>query len=170
MQSYHQHSKSESSPSQMWYPTRSHSSGSLQLRKDSGEITGYNPHIKNFFCLSLLLTTSFFSPLVSDCEVFPKTHPAPFSKVLTFFRKEPFALEAYYNNAKELPSTCSSLGTADFLGTLSLTNTQHKFKSKQHCLPTRPLFYVFIIFVLHYLLFLSVPTILSLVFQVCNIF
>ncbi|KAL7858487.1 hypothetical protein AOLI_G00185890 [Acnodon oligacanthus] len=39
---------------------------------------------------------------VSDCEVFPKNHPAPFSKVLTFYRKEPFSLEAYYNNPKEL--------------------------------------------------------------------
>ncbi|XP_075875756.1 heat shock 70 kDa protein 4a [Nelusetta ayraudi] len=47
---------------------------------------------------------------LSDCEVFPKNHPAPFSKVLTFFRKEPFALEAYYNNPKELPYPSSSLG------------------------------------------------------------
>uniref|UniRef100_A0AAR2LRB1 Heat shock protein 4b n=1 Tax=Pygocentrus nattereri TaxID=42514 RepID=A0AAR2LRB1_PYGNA len=39
---------------------------------------------------------------VSDCEVFPKNHAAPFSKVLTFYRKEPFSLEAYYNNPKEL--------------------------------------------------------------------
>uniref|UniRef100_A0A8C6SDW8 Heat shock protein 4a n=1 Tax=Neogobius melanostomus TaxID=47308 RepID=A0A8C6SDW8_9GOBI len=36
----------------------------------------------------------------SDCEVFPKNHAAPFSKVLTFYRKEPFTLEAYYNNPK----------------------------------------------------------------------
>uniref|UniRef100_A0A8C5XYH5 Heat shock 70 kDa protein 4 n=1 Tax=Microcebus murinus TaxID=30608 RepID=A0A8C5XYH5_MICMU len=33
----------------------------------------------------------------SDCEVFPKNHAAPFSKVLTFYRKEPFTLEAYYS-------------------------------------------------------------------------
>ncbi|KAI1234268.1 hypothetical protein IHE44_0003986 [Lamprotornis superbus] len=39
----------------------------------------------------------------SDCEVFPKNHPAPFSKVLTFYRKEPFTLEAYYSSPKELP-------------------------------------------------------------------
>uniref|UniRef100_A0A8D2NN51 Heat shock 70 kDa protein 4 n=1 Tax=Zosterops lateralis melanops TaxID=1220523 RepID=A0A8D2NN51_ZOSLA len=38
-----------------------------------------------------------------DCEVFPKNHPAPFSKVLTFYRKEPFTLEAYYSSPKELP-------------------------------------------------------------------
>uniref|UniRef100_A0A8B9Z975 Heat shock 70 kDa protein 4 n=1 Tax=Anas platyrhynchos TaxID=8839 RepID=A0A8B9Z975_ANAPL len=40
---------------------------------------------------------------LSDCEVFPKNHPAPFSKVLTFYRKEPFTLEAYYSSPKELP-------------------------------------------------------------------
>ncbi|CAJ0954227.1 unnamed protein product [Ranitomeya imitator] len=28
---------------------------------------------------------------LSDCEVFPKNHAAPFSKVLTFYRKEPFS-------------------------------------------------------------------------------
>uniref|UniRef100_A0A8C4EJV5 Heat shock protein 4a n=1 Tax=Dicentrarchus labrax TaxID=13489 RepID=A0A8C4EJV5_DICLA len=47
---------------------------------------------------------------VSDCEVFPKNHAAPFSKVLTFFRKEPFTLEAYYSNSKELPYPNCSLG------------------------------------------------------------
>uniref|UniRef100_A0A8C1BSB3 Heat shock protein 4b n=1 Tax=Cyprinus carpio carpio TaxID=630221 RepID=A0A8C1BSB3_CYPCA len=40
---------------------------------------------------------------LSDCEVFPKNHAAPFSKVLTFYRREPFSLEAYYNCPKELP-------------------------------------------------------------------
>uniref|UniRef100_A0AAQ5XFH4 Heat shock protein 4b n=1 Tax=Amphiprion ocellaris TaxID=80972 RepID=A0AAQ5XFH4_AMPOC len=34
--------------------------------------------------------------------VFPKNHAAPFSKVLTFYRKEPFSLEAYYNCPNEL--------------------------------------------------------------------
>lgn len=47
---------------------------------------------------------------LSDCEVFPKNHAAPFSKVLTFFRKEPFTLEAYYNNPKELPYPNSTIG------------------------------------------------------------
>lgn len=47
---------------------------------------------------------------LSDCEVFPKNHAAPFSKVLTFFRKEPFTLEAYYSNPKELPYTNTSIG------------------------------------------------------------
>ncbi|KAJ4929674.1 hypothetical protein JOQ06_018696 [Pogonophryne albipinna] len=47
---------------------------------------------------------------LSDCEVFPKNHAAPFSKVLTFFRKEPFTLEGYYNNKKELPCPNSAIG------------------------------------------------------------
>uniref|UniRef100_A0A8C2WWR6 Heat shock protein 4a n=1 Tax=Cyclopterus lumpus TaxID=8103 RepID=A0A8C2WWR6_CYCLU len=48
---------------------------------------------------------------LSDCEVFQKNHAAPFSKVLTFFRKEPFTLEGYYNNPKELPYPNSTIGT-----------------------------------------------------------
>ncbi|KAF0038489.1 hypothetical protein F2P81_008973 [Scophthalmus maximus] len=47
---------------------------------------------------------------VSDCEVFPRNHAAPFSKVLTFYRKEPFTLEAYYNNPKELPHPSNTIG------------------------------------------------------------
>ncbi|MBN3323272.1 HSP74 protein, partial [Atractosteus spatula] len=47
---------------------------------------------------------------ISDCEVFPKNHAAPFSKVLTFYRKEPFSLEAYYNNLKELPYPDPTIG------------------------------------------------------------
>ncbi|XP_073335473.1 heat shock 70 kDa protein 4a isoform X2 [Pagrus major] len=47
---------------------------------------------------------------LSDCEVFPKNHSAPFSKVLTFFRKESFNLDAYYNNPKELPYPNTSIG------------------------------------------------------------
>ncbi|XP_040827552.1 heat shock 70 kDa protein 4 isoform X2 [Ochotona curzoniae] len=39
----------------------------------------------------------------SDCEVFAKNHAAPFSKVLTFYRKEPFTLEAYYSSPQDLP-------------------------------------------------------------------
>ncbi|XP_026213927.1 heat shock 70 kDa protein 4b [Anabas testudineus] len=47
---------------------------------------------------------------ISDCEVFPKNHAAPFSKVLTFYRKEPFSLEAYYNCPKELPYPDPTIG------------------------------------------------------------
>ncbi|TKS65693.1 Heat shock 70 kDa protein 4L Heat shock 70-related protein APG-1 [Collichthys lucidus] len=38
-----------------------------------------------------------------DCEVFSKNHAAPFSKVITFHKKEPFDLEAFYNCPQELP-------------------------------------------------------------------
>uniref|UniRef100_A0A8D0ANR6 Heat shock protein 4a n=1 Tax=Sander lucioperca TaxID=283035 RepID=A0A8D0ANR6_SANLU len=51
---------------------------------------------------------------LSDCEVFPKNHAAPFSKVLTFFRKEPFTLEGYYNNPKELPYPNGTIGTLPY--------------------------------------------------------
>ncbi|XP_056106278.1 heat shock 70 kDa protein 4b [Rhinichthys klamathensis goyatoka] len=47
---------------------------------------------------------------VSDCEVFPKNHAAPFSKVLTFYRREPFSLDAYYNCPKELPYPDPTIG------------------------------------------------------------
>ncbi|XP_030067605.1 heat shock 70 kDa protein 4 [Microcaecilia unicolor] len=47
---------------------------------------------------------------LSDCEVFPKNHAAPFSKVLTFYRKEQFSLEAYYNSPKELPYPDPAIG------------------------------------------------------------
>lgn len=46
----------------------------------------------------------------SDCEVFPKNHAAPFSKVLTFYRKEPFSLDAYYNSPNELPYPDPTIG------------------------------------------------------------
>jgi heat shock protein len=29
-------------------------------------------------------------------EVFSHNHPVPFSKMLTFFRKEPFSMKAFY--------------------------------------------------------------------------
>ncbi|XP_059202661.1 heat shock 70 kDa protein 4b [Centropristis striata] len=47
---------------------------------------------------------------LSDCEVFPVNHAAPFSKVLTFYRKEPFSLEAYYNSPNELPYPDPTIG------------------------------------------------------------
>uniref|UniRef100_A0A1A7YPI0 Heat shock protein 4b n=1 Tax=Iconisemion striatum TaxID=60296 RepID=A0A1A7YPI0_9TELE len=47
---------------------------------------------------------------LSDCEVFPKNHAAPFSKVLTFYRKEPFSLEAYYSSPSELPYPDPTIG------------------------------------------------------------
>uniref|UniRef100_A0A674EFH6 Heat shock protein family A (Hsp70) member 4 like n=1 Tax=Salmo trutta TaxID=8032 RepID=A0A674EFH6_SALTR len=37
------------------------------------------------------------------CEVYSKNHAAPFSKVITFHKKEPFDLEAFYSLPQELP-------------------------------------------------------------------
>lgn len=46
-----------------------------------------------------------------ECEVFSKNHAAPFSKVITFHKKEPFDLEAFYSNPKELPYSDHRIGT-----------------------------------------------------------
>ncbi|CAL8276003.1 unnamed protein product [Arctogadus glacialis] len=47
---------------------------------------------------------------LGDCEVFTKNHAAPFSKVLTFYRKEAFPLEAYYSDPKGLPHPNATIG------------------------------------------------------------
>ncbi|XP_026764981.1 97 kDa heat shock protein isoform X2 [Galleria mellonella] len=41
----------------------------------------------------------------TDMEVFPAFHPAPFSKMLTFYRKEPFTVSAYYSDQVPYPDT-----------------------------------------------------------------
>jgi heat shock protein 4 len=40
----------------------------------------------------------------TELEVFKQNNPIPSTKILTFYRKEPFAIEAYYANPDELPS------------------------------------------------------------------
>ncbi|KYO47370.1 heat shock 70 kDa protein 4L [Alligator mississippiensis] len=45
-----------------------------------------------------------------ECEVFSKNHAAPFSKVITFHKKEPFDLEAYYTNPHEVPYPDTRIG------------------------------------------------------------
>nr|WBG54462.1 heat shock protein [Austinograea rodriguezensis] len=39
----------------------------------------------------------------ADMEVFPKNHQVPFSKMLTFFRREPFTLQAQYTQPSTFP-------------------------------------------------------------------
>ncbi|KAG8505391.1 Heat shock 70 kDa protein 4L [Galemys pyrenaicus] len=46
-----------------------------------------------------------------ECEVFSKNHPAPFSKVITFHKKEPFELEAFYTNLHEVPYPDPRIGS-----------------------------------------------------------
>jgi heat shock protein len=36
-------------------------------------------------------------------EVFSQNHPVPFSKMLTFFRKEPFSIKAFYSGSIPYP-------------------------------------------------------------------
>uniref|UniRef100_A0A8C7SP26 Heat shock protein 4a n=1 Tax=Oncorhynchus mykiss TaxID=8022 RepID=A0A8C7SP26_ONCMY len=68
---------------------------------------------------------------LSDCEVFPRNHAAPFSKVLTFYRREPFSLEAYYNNPKELPYPDPTIGTrTNSPETLNASNKLLGFKGQ----------------------------------------
>nr|XP_032512201.1 heat shock 70 kDa protein 4 isoform X1 [Danaus plexippus plexippus] len=40
-----------------------------------------------------------------DMEVFPAFHAAPFSKMLTFYRREPFSVSAYYSDQVPYPDT-----------------------------------------------------------------
>jgi hypothetical protein len=43
--------------------------------------------------------------------VYSKNHAAPFSKVITFHKKEPFDLEAFYSLPQELPYPDIRIGT-----------------------------------------------------------
>uniref|UniRef100_A0A8C1I515 Heat shock 70 kDa protein 4L-like n=1 Tax=Cyprinus carpio TaxID=7962 RepID=A0A8C1I515_CYPCA len=45
-----------------------------------------------------------------ECEVYSKNHAAPFSKAITFHKKEPFDLEAFYSSPHELPYPDSRIG------------------------------------------------------------
>uniref|UniRef100_A0A669BIQ0 Heat shock protein family A (Hsp70) member 4 like n=1 Tax=Oreochromis niloticus TaxID=8128 RepID=A0A669BIQ0_ORENI len=47
---------------------------------------------------------------LGECEVFSKNHAAPFSKVITFHKREPFDLEAFYSNPQELPYSDHRIG------------------------------------------------------------
>lgn len=38
-----------------------------------------------------------------EMEVFPANHPAPFSRLLTLFRREPFNMQIYYADPKTFP-------------------------------------------------------------------
>ncbi|GFR98876.1 heat shock protein 105 kDa [Elysia marginata] len=47
----------------------------------------------------------------SSLEVFTRFHPTPFSKMLTFYRKEPFSLSASYTSAKDIPHPETDIGS-----------------------------------------------------------
>ena len=46
----------------------------------------------------------------SEMEIFERNHPAPFSKMLTFYRDKEFALEAKYSCLQDLPYPDTSIG------------------------------------------------------------
>lgn len=64
-----------------------------------------NPGITTVLLIFLLLF-SFHS----DCEVYSKNHAAPFSKVITFHKKEPFDLQAFYSTSQDLPYPDTAIG------------------------------------------------------------
>ncbi|XP_039181930.1 heat shock 70 kDa protein 4L isoform X2 [Crotalus tigris] len=45
-----------------------------------------------------------------ECEVFSKNHASPFSKVITFHKKEPFELEAFYTHPHDVPYPDTRIG------------------------------------------------------------
>ncbi|KAI9292057.1 heat shock protein 70 [Neoconidiobolus thromboides FSU 785] len=53
----------------------------------------------------------------SEVDVFSFKNPVPSSKILTFYRKEPFEFQANYSNPKKLPA-----GTNPWIGTFSVKN------------------------------------------------
>lgn len=64
-------------------------------------------------CCSHSLTLQWKDPTQgeSTMEIFPLHHQAPFSKMLTFYRKESFALHAAYTNPAEVAYKNPSVGT-----------------------------------------------------------
>uniref|UniRef100_A0A2K6MCI5 Heat shock protein family A (Hsp70) member 4 like n=1 Tax=Rhinopithecus bieti TaxID=61621 RepID=A0A2K6MCI5_RHIBE len=62
------------------------------------------------YSITLRWKTSFEDG-TGECEVFCKNHPAPFSKVITFHKKETFELEAFYTNLHEVPYPDARIGS-----------------------------------------------------------
>ncbi|XP_058148574.1 heat shock 70 kDa protein 4L isoform X1 [Dasypus novemcinctus] len=62
------------------------------------------------YSITLRWKTSFEDG-TGECEVFCKNHPAPFSKVITFHKKEPFELEAFYTHLHEVPYPDPRIGS-----------------------------------------------------------
>ncbi|XP_005102694.1 heat shock 70 kDa protein 4 [Aplysia californica] len=58
----------------------------------------------------------------SSLEVFSRFHAAPFSKMLTFYRKEPFTLSASYSNASDIPFPSTDIGEFKINDIVAQTN------------------------------------------------
>lgn len=64
----------------------------------------------SFQVICVVLCTNVLFIFFSECEVYSKNHAAPFSKVITFHKKEPFDLEAFYSSPHELPYPYTRIG------------------------------------------------------------
>uniref|UniRef100_A0A4W3IC39 Heat shock protein 4a n=1 Tax=Callorhinchus milii TaxID=7868 RepID=A0A4W3IC39_CALMI len=83
---------------------------STTLNADEAVARGCALQVRVWMLSDIVLLLSIPICDTNDCEVFPKNHAAPFSKVLTFYRKEAFDLEAFYNCPKEMPFPDSYIG------------------------------------------------------------
>uniref|UniRef100_A0A669QLA1 Heat shock protein family A (Hsp70) member 4 like n=1 Tax=Phasianus colchicus TaxID=9054 RepID=A0A669QLA1_PHACC len=102
---------------------------SIEIVGGATRIPAVKEQISNFFCKEISTTLNAdeavargcalqvwilkFSIEISsylECEVFCKNHSAPFSKVITFHKKEPFDLEAFYTHPHEVPYPDSRIG------------------------------------------------------------
>ncbi|XP_078494412.1 heat shock 70 kDa protein 4 isoform X1 [Ciona intestinalis] len=63
-------------------------------------------------CCPYSISLSWKAPLneEGDMEIFPQNHQAPFSKMLSFYRKEEFALNARYTNPGQINYPHSDIG------------------------------------------------------------
>jgi len=65
-------------------------------------------------CFKLIIYPIWLLCLLSEMEVFGENHPFPFSKMLTFYRKEPFTLEATYAYPNHVPYSKTFVGNECF--------------------------------------------------------
>uniref|UniRef100_A0A8C5THZ7 Heat shock protein family A (Hsp70) member 4 like n=1 Tax=Malurus cyaneus samueli TaxID=2593467 RepID=A0A8C5THZ7_9PASS len=94
---------------------------SIEIVGGATRIPAVKEQISNFFCKEISTTLNADEAVARgcalqlttskrECEVFSKNHAAPFSKVITFHKKEPFDLEAYYTHPHEVPYPDSRIG------------------------------------------------------------
>uniref|UniRef100_A0A8C3M0Y2 Heat shock protein family A (Hsp70) member 4 like n=1 Tax=Chrysolophus pictus TaxID=9089 RepID=A0A8C3M0Y2_CHRPC len=94
---------------------------SIEIVGGATRIPAVKEQISNFFCKEISTTLNADEAVArgcalktkyhyGECEVFCKNHSAPFSKVITFHKKEPFDLEAFYTHPHEVPYPDSRIG------------------------------------------------------------
>ncbi len=80
------------------------------MKYKKSEIIDHKYSTKKYELLFLISLRMKIFLVVRECEVYSKNHAAPFSKVITFHKKEPFDLEAFYSSPHELPYPDSRIG------------------------------------------------------------